>query len=192
MKRALIGAGGHAKEVMMQMGQVLPCFVDDEYVDENSLPISSFDPNKYEVLIAIGDSESRCSIVDSLPKETQYFSFIHHTSIIGSNVSVGEGSFIGAFSIITTDIQIGKHTLLNRGNHIGHDSKIGDYFSMMPCAVLGGNVTVGNNVYMGSCSNIREKINVTSNVVIGMNSAVVKNITKSGTYVGVPCKKLNK
>ena len=32
MKRALIGAGGHAKEVMMQMGQVLPCFVDDRYV----------------------------------------------------------------------------------------------------------------------------------------------------------------
>lgn len=190
MKKALIGAGGHAKEVLIQMGRVLPCFVGDEYVDENSLPISSFDPNKYQVLIAIGDSKSRYNIVKLLPKETQYFSFIHPTSIIGNNVNIGEGSFIGAFSIITTDIQIGRHTLLNRGNHIGHDCKIGDYFSMMPCAVIGGNVTIGNNIYMGSCSNVRERINIASNVVIGMNAAVVENITKSGTYVGVPCKKL--
>lgn len=190
MKKALIGAGGHAKEVLIQMGRVLPCFVSDEYVDENSLPISSFDPNKYQVLIAIGDSKSRYNIVKLLPKETQYFSFIHPTSIIGNNVNIGEGSFIGAFSIITTDIQIGRHTLLNRGNHIGHDCKIGDYFSMMPCAVIGGNVTIGNNIYMGSCSNVRERINIASNVVIGMNAAVVENITKSGTYVGVPCKKL--
>jgi len=34
MKKALIGYGGHAREVMAQMGRKLPCFVDDEFVDE--------------------------------------------------------------------------------------------------------------------------------------------------------------
>jgi serine acetyltransferase len=61
---------------------------------------------------------------------------------------------------------------------------------MMPNAVVGGNVTLGDNVYLGSCSNVREKINITSDVLIGMNAAVVKDITKNGTYVGVPAKKI--
>ena len=59
MKRALIGAGGHAREVMMQMQQSLPCFVDDQYVDNDTLPLSQFNPTQYEVMIAIGNSESR-------------------------------------------------------------------------------------------------------------------------------------
>jgi UDP-3-O-[3-hydroxymyristoyl] glucosamine N-acyltransferase len=106
------------------------------------------------------------------------------------NIQVGVGSFIGANSILTTNIKLGNHALLNRGNHIGHDSVAGDFFSMMPNAVVGGNVTIGDNVYLGSCSNVREKINITSDVLIGMNAAVVKDITESGTYVGVPTKKI--
>ena len=76
MKKALIGAGGHAREVMMQMGDTFPCFVDDKYVNETTLPISSFNPDEYQVLVAIGDSTNRRNVVDSLPKETKYFSFI--------------------------------------------------------------------------------------------------------------------
>ena len=60
----------------------------------------------------------------------------------------------------------------------------------MPNAVVGGNVTINNKVYMGSCSNIKEKIKIIDNTIIGMNAAVVKNITESGTYVGVPAKKI--
>ena len=69
-----------------------------------------------------------------------------------------------------------------------HDRLKGDYFSAMPCAVVGGNVWIDYKVYYGSCSNIKEKIKITSNITIGMNGAVVRNITESGVYVGVPGK----
>ena len=190
MKKALIGAGGHAREVMMQMRDILPCFVDDKYASEDSLPISSFNPEEYQVLVAIGGSEDRYNIINSLPKETKYFSFIHPTSIVGDNVNIGEGSFIGAFSILTDNIQIGKHSLLNRGNHIGHDCKIGDYLSMMPGSIISGNCIIGNKVYMGSNSTVRERSNICNDVVIGMSSCAVKNIKESGIYVGTPCKKI--
>jgi UDP-N-acetylbacillosamine N-acetyltransferase len=39
---------------------------------------------------------------------------------------------------------------------------------------------------------IVEKISIHSFTTIGMNAAVVKDITESGTYVGVPAKKINK
>jgi sugar O-acyltransferase (sialic acid O-acetyltransferase NeuD family) len=191
MKLALFGYGGHAREVAVQIGQEVTFFVDDQYANDIARPISEFDPKEYMMMVAVADSKDRADVVNKLPEGTKYFTFIHPSvQIMDDNIEVGYGSFIGANSILTTNIKLGKHTLLNRGNHVGHDCVIGDYFSMMPCAVVGGNVTIDDNVYLGSCSNIREKININSNVTIGMNAAVVKNITESGIYVGIPSIKL--
>ena len=191
MKKALIGYGGHAREVMAQMGVKLTCFVDDQYVVENTLPLSDFDPNEYIVMIAVADSKSRFDIVQRLPKETKYFTWIHPTALIMSDdITIGEGSFIGAYSILTTNIKIGKHAILNRGNHIGHDCEIGDYFSAMPGAIVSGDVKIYDCVYMGNNSSIREKLSIHSLCTIGMNAAVVRNIEDNGTYVGVPVKKI--
>ena len=191
MKLALFGYGGHAREVACQMDQEVTFFVDDEYANDITKPISEFNPEEYLMMVAVADSHDRKAIVDRLPKETKYFTFIHPTvQIMDDNIEVGEGSFIGANSILTTNVKLGKHALLNRGNHIGHDCFIGDYISAMPNAVIGGNVWIDNKVYLGSCSNIREKIKIVANTTIGMNAAVVKNLTESGTYVGIPAKKL--
>jgi sugar O-acyltransferase (sialic acid O-acetyltransferase NeuD family) len=188
--KALIGAGGHAREVMMQMGCKLPCFVDDKYVNDNTLPLSKFDPNKFVVMIAVGGSKDRYDIISKLPQSTEYFTFIHPTTLIGDNVEIGEGSFIGAYSILTTDIKLGKHSILNRGNQIGHDCEIGDYFSAMPGAIVSGNVKVYDCVYMGTNSSIKEKLSIHSLSTIGMNSCVIKDINEPGVYVGTPIKKI--
>jgi hypothetical protein len=55
MKKALIGYGGHAKEVMSQMGVKLTCFVDDKYVvygtkkHNQDLELPYPDLSKYEI-----------------------------------------------------------------------------------------------------------------------------------------------
>ena len=190
MKKVLIGNGGHAREVMAQMGIKLECFVDEEYVDNETSPLSKFDPNIHIAMIVVSNSKDRYDIAQRLPKETKFFSFIHPTALIMNNVEIGDGSFIGAYSILTTNIKIGKHTILNRSNHIGHDCIIGDYFSAMPGAIVSGNVIISDIVYMGNNSSIREKLSIHSSSIIGMNSAVVKNISEPGVYVGVPAKKI--
>jgi sugar O-acyltransferase (sialic acid O-acetyltransferase NeuD family) len=194
MKKALIGYGGHAKEVISQIGEELTCFVDDIFIKDNNpkiLPISQFNINEFEVLVAIGDSEIRKKIVDKLPKETQYFTFIHPSAqIFDKNISIGEGSFIGANCILTTNISIGAHCILNRGNHIGHDTIIGKFFSAMPNVVVSGNCNIGDYVYIGTNSTAKEKIKICDNVIIGLNSGVIKDITESGTYIGTPTKKI--
>jgi sugar O-acyltransferase (sialic acid O-acetyltransferase NeuD family) len=190
MKKVLIGNGGHAREVMSQMGINLLRFVDDQYVDNNTLPLSQFDPTKYVAMVAIANSKDRYDITQRLPKETQFFTFIHPTALLMDNIEIGEGSFIGAYSILTTNIKLGKHTILNRGNHIGHDCRIGDYFSAMPGSIVSGNVTIHDLVYMGNNSSIREKLSVHSLSTIGMNSAVVKHIEETGVYVGCPAVKI--
>ena len=189
MKLALFGYGGHAREVATQINKEVLFFVDDEYVNEFTKPISEFNPETHTMMVAVADSQERKRIVEKLPKETTYFTFIHPTALImDNNVEIGNGSFIGAYSIITTNIKIGEHSILNRGNQIGHDTVIGDFFSAMPGAVVSGNVIIGEKVYMGTNSSIKEKLHISSNVTIGSNGTVVKNIITGGVYVGVPVK----
>jgi sugar O-acyltransferase (sialic acid O-acetyltransferase NeuD family) len=193
MKKALIGFGGHAREVMSQMGKKIPCFVDDQYVkhEDETIPLSLFNPDEYEIMIAISDPYKRYEVSKKLHSKTKYFTFIHPTALImDKNINIGKGSFVGAYSILTTNISIGNHCILNRGNHVGHDSVVGDFFSSMPCSVVSGNCTIGDRVYLGTNSSIREKIEICDDVTIGLNSGVVKHIKESGVYVGLPSKKI--
>jgi sugar O-acyltransferase (sialic acid O-acetyltransferase NeuD family) len=191
MKKAIFGNGGHAREVMSQMGLQLPCFVDDEYLVKGTHPLSEFDPNEFTLMVAVSNSQDRFKIIKKLPKQTKFFSWVHPSVLImDNNIQIGEGSFIGANSILTTNIRIGKHAILNRGVQVGHDTEIGDYFSAMPGSIVSGNVKIHDLVYLGNNCSVREKISIHNSVTIGMNAAVVKNIDESGTYVGVPTKKI--
>jgi sugar O-acyltransferase (sialic acid O-acetyltransferase NeuD family) len=190
---AIYGYGGHAREVASQIGKSVTFFVDDKYSNDFVRPISSFNPEKYLMMIAVADCKSREEIVNRLPKNTKYLTFIHKTALVlDENIKIGEGSFIGAYSILTNNITIGKHTILNRANHIGHDCVIGDYFSAMPGAIVSGNVDIGDRVYLGTNSTVIEKNKIYDDVIIGANGLVIREITDSGTYVGIPVKKIKK
>jgi len=193
-KLALFGAGGHAMEVAAQIGKDIKFFVDDKYVCLGTLPISQFDPSEYLMMVAVGNSHDREAMVLKLPKETQYFTFIHSTALIldPNNFKLGEGSFIGAYSVVTTNCRIGRHAILNRAVHVGHDAIIGDYFSAMPGVIISGNVSVGHRVYFGTHSSCVEKISISSDVTIGLGAAIVNHLEPAGTYVGVPAKLLKK
>jgi len=192
MKKAIIGYGGHAREVAAQLNEEVVFFVEDSYVNSpDVLPLSTLDPTLYQVIVGVGDCNVRKNIVNSLPKEVKFFTFIHPTALImDDSVIIEEGCFIGAYSILTTNIRLGKHCILNRGCQIGHDTTVGDYLSMMPNSIISGNCKLGDQVYMGTNSTIREKINIGTDIIIGLNSGVVQNILQPGTYAGVPCRKL--
>ena len=191
MKLALYGYGGHAREVAAQIGEDIDFYVDDEYATGITKPISEFDPTTHYMMVAVSDCKKRFDLVQKLPKETVYFTFIHPTVLIlDDNIEIGEGSFIGAYSILTTNIKIGKHAILNRGNQIGHDTSVGDYFSAMPGAIVSGNVTIYDYVYLGTNSSLKEKISIHSLSTIGMNSCVIKSIQQPGVYAGTPIKNI--
>lgn len=195
MEKVLIGAGGFAREIKAYMGEPnIKMFVDDEYYIENAEnihPLSQFDSSKYEALVVVANPTDRSNFVNKLPKDTKYFTFIHKSvEILDDNVSIGEGSIICAGCFLTTNIKIGKHCHLNLLTTIGHDCVIGDYFTTAPGAKISGNCNIGSKVYVGTNASVREKINISDDVTIGLNSGVVKHITESGVYVGVPSKRL--
>ena len=198
MKKAIIGAGGFGKEVYWSLPLIervsTVFFIDDLYWDNSDgliLPLSKFNPDEYEVVVAVGDPRDRLRIVNKLPKETKYFTHIHSSvQILDPNIEIGEGSVICAGTILTTNIKIGKHTHLNLHTTIGHDCEIGDYFTTAPGVKISGNCKIYDGVYIGTNASVKQKISIHSLSTIGMNAAVVKNIEEPGIYVGGPAEKL--
>jgi len=202
MKTLIYGAGGFGREVYWLLTEInerggcktdILFMVDDEYTTnpppDGIIRKSVFNPSMHEVVVAVGNSQDRKRMIESLPKETKFTTLIH-PSVISGNYTIGEGSIICAGVILTVNIKIGKHAQLNLHSDIGHDCSIGDYFTLAPGARISGNVTIGNNVYIGTNACVREKITICDNVVIGMGAIVVKDLTEAGVYIGNPLRKI--
>lgn len=192
MEKVFIGYGGFCREIIADLGYKLKCFVDDRFhVEGETYKLSDFDPSKYVALIVVGDPKLRKTIANNLPTETTFWNYISkHAIIMDEFNSIGVGNAICAGTIITTNVSIGNHVQLNISTTVGHDSVISDYVTTAPDVSISGNVNVGECVYFGTKTSIREKITVCSNTIFGLNSGIVSDITESGTYVGIPCKKI--
>jgi sugar O-acyltransferase (sialic acid O-acetyltransferase NeuD family) len=203
------GTGGFGREVLCCLIDVIAttnlkienvaCFmVSDEHFKETKImgvdviQQSKFDPNLFNVVVAIGDPSSRKRLVESLPTQTTYATIIHPSVVISDWVKIGEGSIITAGTILTCNIKIGKHAHLNLHTTIGHDCIMGDFFTTAPAANISGNCDFGDCVYFGTNSSVRQGVKICDNVTIGMGSVVVKDITEAGVYIGNPLKILEK
>lgn len=208
-KYCILGAGGFGKETYCCLLDMLAaesretkedvCFmVKDELIKESKIlgldviPLSTFDPALYKVVVAIGDPIARREIVKSLPVDTVYATIIHPNVVMSKWVEIGEGSIITAGTILTCNIKIGRHVHLNLHTTVGHDCIIGDFVTTAPATNISGKCTIGECSYLGTNASLRQGITISDNVTIGMGAVVVKDVTVEGTYVGNPLRKLEK
>lgn len=197
MSIAIIGNGGLGREVKSYFDRVgikSSFFVSDEFYngEDNISNLSELDIKTYHVLVCIADCDVKEKIVKSLPKETKYYTFIHPSAQVYTEHPIGEGSIICPNVVITTNVKLSRHVLVNYNTTIGHDTIIGNFSTINPNSSIAGNCKIQDSVFIGSGSSVREKINIISRSIIGMGSVVVKDIFKSGTYVGVPAKELSR
>lgn len=195
MKIGIIGNGGLGREVkqyLRVMGIFPSTFVSDEFHDGSidTFKLSEFDPSIYTALVCIADTFDKKKVVESLPKDTKYFTFIHPSAQIYTHIPIGIGSIICPNVVITTDVKIGNHVLVNVNTSIGHDTVIGNYSTINPNSSISGNCEITENVFIGCQSTVREKVRIVEGTTIGMGSVVIKNVEKSGVYVGSPLREI--
>lgn len=205
----IVGTGGFAREMLTcildtlvetdySIQEIAVFMVDDaSYKDSEIMGVpvikqSEFVPEKFKVVVAIGDPKERKRVVNELPQDTEYASIIHPTAVISKWVEMGEGSIVTAGTILTCNIEIGKHAHLNLHTTIGHDCHIGDYFTTAPGANVSGNCIIGDCVYFGTNSSVRQGVKICDNVTIGMGGVAIKNIEYEGVYIGNPLRKLER
>ena len=144
------------------------------------------------VFVALENPIERKKMVEKLPEDTEYFTYIHPTAVIDlKTVEIGKGTIICPYCVLTTNIKIGNHCHFNLLSTVGHDSFISDFVTTAPGSKISGNCGIGKYVYFGTNSSVKEKIKICDNVIIGAGACVVKDINNSGTYVGVPSKLKN-
>ena len=100
-----------------------------------------------------------------------------------------EGRLIGQVAVHELQKQ-GSFNHINLLNTIGHDCILDDFITIYPGCNISGNVRISSHSEIGTGTKIIQGMNITSETIIGAGSVVVKDIGLSGTYVGVPVKKI--
>ena len=197
----IIGASGHGKviaDIIVNSNDKVLGFLDDsDDVQGKKIigfpvlgKIADFDNYRdCEFVIAIGNPYVREKISNELP--VKWYTAIHPTAVISSlDVEIGEGTVIMANAVVNPSARIGKHCIINTGAIVEHDNILEDYVHLSPNVTLAGIVKVGKSTHIGAGSCTKQVLNIASNCVIGAGSVIVKDITESGTYVGVPARKI--
>lgn len=195
MSIAIIGNGGMGREVKSYFNKIgieSIFFVSDEFYKPNSnlMKLSDLDIDKHHVLVCIANPSARKQIVNNLPNETRYFTFIHPSAQVYTEHMIGEGSIICPNVVVSCNVKIESHVIINYNSTIGHDTHIGNYSTINPNSSVSGNCLLEDNVFIGAGTSIKEKTKIVSDVIVGMGTVVVKDIVNTGTYVGVPSRKL--
>ena len=197
----IIGAGGHGKVIadsVRKSGDRVLGFLDDntalpEKIEGIPVLGCANDYIKYpdaEFIIAIGNAAIRRQIAEQL-NGVRWYTAIHPCAVISSmGVKIGEGSAVMANAVINPCASIGRHCIVNTASVIEHDDVIADYVHISVGAKLGGMVSVGEQTWVGIGAVVNNNISVYNRCIIGAGAVVVKDIKESGTYVGVPARKI--
>ena len=141
-------------------------------------------------VIGIGNSAIREKIVCQLDG-VRWYTAIHPSAVISVlDTQIGVGSVIMANAVINPSAHIGAHCIINTASVVEHDNHVGDFTHISVGAKLGGTVSVGAHTWVGIGATVINNVSICDHCMIGAGAVVIRDIKESGTYVGVPARKI--
>lgn len=201
----IVGASGHGKVVadiaikMNRWERIV--FLDDDTSIKKLIGLdvvgATIEAIKYkekaDFFVAIGNNETRKKIQENfIAQGLNIVTLVHPNAVIGTDVEIGIGTVIMAGVIINSSTRIGNGCIINTCSSVDHDNEIKDYVHLSPGVRTAGNVTVNHTTWLGIGSIISNNIYICEECKIGAGALVIKNITKPGTYIGVPAVEVEK
>lgn len=145
------------------------------------------------VFVTIGDNDKRKEIFEMVSKNhyDKIINIISDRSYISETASLeGRGIFVGFSAFIGADSKISDNCIINTSVIVEHHTNVEKHCNIAPRATINGLCHIEEEVYLGSGSIVIQMIKIAAKTTIGAGAVVVKNIEESGTYVGVPAKKI--
>lgn len=194
----IVGAGGHGKviaDIALKNGYDDICFVDDNIKGDVTgflvvgkvADIERLNDGKTDFIIGIGNNAVRKSIAEKYA--VNWVSLIHPSAQLAFGSKIGNGTVVMANAVINACASVGRHCIVNSGAIVEHDNEIEDYVHLSPRVALGGTVRVGALTHIGIGATVSNNVRICENSVIGAGAVVVRNIERSGTYIGIPARK---
>jgi len=207
-KVVIIGAGGHAREVLEIL---LACRAKGEdveplgFIDENpenhgrtldGFPVlgdfrwfEGVDLDEVRVICAVGTPRICRRLVQKARDMGLHFtSAISPQALISPNARIGQGVNIFPNVVVSTGVVVGDHVTLNVSVTLSHDTVVEDFCNINPGVHLAGNVTVGEGCYIGMGTNVIQGITIGPWSIVGAGAAVIRDIPPHVTAVGVPAR----
>lgn len=199
----ILGAGGHAKEVIETLrssGGLEPSGVlDDDSAkwggEVLGVPICGPIDLEYvrthpikEAVIAIGSNKLRAQVSDRFDGLLKWVTIVHPSAVLAKSVQIGEGTVIFAGVVVQPDVRIGRQTILNTGCTISHDGVIGDFAHIAPGGRLAGNVLIGDGAFLGIGSSVIPGVSIGRWTTVGAGSVVVKSLPSRVVAYGAPAR----
>ncbi|MYW23179.1 acetyltransferase [Bacillus thuringiensis] len=202
-KLLIIGAGGHGRviaDIALKMKKwEYIAFLDDSENIKTSMGMEIIDKSTsvskyiedYDIFVGIGNNVVRKKVQEELEDLGAIIPvLIHPSAIIGEQVYLGAGTVVMAGAVINCCTKIGKGCIINTASTIDHDNKIDDYVHISPGAHLAGTVRIGLGTWLGIGSVVINNINIINECKIGAGAVVIRDITETGTYIGIPARRV--
>jgi sugar O-acyltransferase (sialic acid O-acetyltransferase NeuD family) len=197
----IFGAGGHTRSLISLLNNSefkIVGIYDDSFNSEiiefiNSIELmgnlSSCNSGK-KIVLSFGDNFKRKKLFVKYNKDIYQETICHKKSFVDETVVFGKSNFVFANAVINANVKIGNNNIINTGAIIEHEVEIGSHNHISVGSIICGRSSIGNDCFLGAGSVIIDKIRICDGVTIGAGAVVTKSINQSGTYVGVPAKKI--
>ena len=201
---AIVGAGGHGREVLdlIEAAGVrdrFTGFVDDaaptgagadRLVRRAATVLGTIEwlaATDLDYAVGIGNGPARRAIVDRLAAASgAALTLVHPAASIGSDHRFGEGVFVGARAVVTTNVTIGRHSHVNVGCAVQHDTVVGDFVTLSPGVFVNGDVTIGDDVFLGTGAVVTRGVRIGDGAIIGAGAVVLDDVPPGSRCFGVP------
>lgn len=142
-----------------------------------------------EIHIAIGDNHAREKEAGAWGYE-RLVSVIHPVASVSQFSSIAAGCFVAASAVVGPMAVVGMGVIVNHGAVVDHDVEVGAFSHIAPNTSLGGYAKIGQRVLIGTGAVVLPYIVIGDDVTVGAGAVVNTHLLESGTYAGVPARKI--
>ena len=205
----IVGNGGHAKvviDILEEVGDynILGIITKNKgdkigiggykILGDDNLLNELFNQGVKFAVIGVGgysDNIRRRRIYENLKNiGFHLISAIHPTASISSTVLMGEGNVVFSGVVINPYVRLGNNIVVATGSTIDHDTEIKDHSFISAGVTVGAETKIEEEVLLALGSKVISGVNICKGAMIGAGCVITGNICESGTYVGVPGKRI--
>lgn len=203
----IVGAGGMGRTIYdmarensdFEKEYVIKGFIDDNL---NSLDgfknyppilgkISDYEIQPNDIFVcSIGGNSRRACMESIILRGGDFFSMIHPTSRIGTNVHLGKGCYVGAFTTIASDAYIDDYNFIQSHTIIGHDVHIGKWNRIDSYVLCVGGIKIGEGCMIHTNAVLNHNVEIGNGAHVGACSFVVNSVPEGATVFGNPARRL--
>ena len=199
-KIVIVGASGHGKvvrDIAKLNGYTEFVFLDDNFENcplKNEVFGDTSKAKEFvgeDFIVSIGNSAVREKIQLKISEMgLNLVSLIHPKAVVAEDVRIEKGTVVMAGAVINSGAKVDEGCIVNTCSSIDHDCEIGAFCHISVGAHLAGTVKVNKHCWIGIGAVVSNNIEIEEKSTIGAGAVVVDNIKESGTYVGVPARKI--